>query len=264
VRSLHSIRIAGPDRPNRWRSARQAVNGDSPYNLRMKATQLTTGASTVRRAEQSTATRRKTRPDRARITVERILACAQRVLVQKGYGAFSMRLVATETGISVGNLQYHFRSKRELIRAIVHRLTTYYSDRFEKILVAHRATGDLPVEELVRYALTEAVTPTTVRTFRELWALANHDAAVRRVLDDFYEEVIEGIVATLGRACPAADLASVRDSIYLMTVLSEGCLVVYGTRRSRAVPHDRLVALAAQLLAPPAGAKRPPPPSDNA
>ena len=166
-----------------------------------------------------------------------------------------MRLVATATGISVGNLQYHFRSKRELIRALVHRLTTYYFDRFEKILVAHRAHGEFPVEQLVRYALTEAVTPTTVRTFRELWALANHDAAVRRVLDDFYEDVIEGIVAALGRSCPGADPVLVRESIYLMTVLSEGCLVVYGTRRSRAVGHQRLVALAVQLIAPLTGAK---------
>ena len=48
-----------------------------------------------------------------------LLAAAHRVLITAGYANFSMRRVATEAGVSVGNLQYYFSTKDALTAALL-------------------------------------------------------------------------------------------------------------------------------------------------
>lgn len=48
-----------------------------------------------------------------------IIACARRLFEAQGYNGVSMRDIAKELGISVGNLTYHFKKKEALIEAIL-------------------------------------------------------------------------------------------------------------------------------------------------
>lgn len=52
-------------------------------------------------------------------TRAQIIATAQRLFNDRGYSEVSMRDIADETGISPGNLTYHFGKKEELIDAMV-------------------------------------------------------------------------------------------------------------------------------------------------
>lgn len=55
----------------------------------------------------------------AQNTRQDILACARRLFEQQGYNGVSMRDMARELGISVGNLTYHFKKKENLLEAIL-------------------------------------------------------------------------------------------------------------------------------------------------
>ena len=55
----------------------------------------------------------------AQSTRQDILACARRLFEQQGYNGVSMRDMAKELGISVGNLTYHFKKKENLLEAIL-------------------------------------------------------------------------------------------------------------------------------------------------
>lgn len=50
---------------------------------------------------------------------ERIVAAANRLFYVKGYNQTSFADVADELGISKGNLHYHFRSKNDLLDAVI-------------------------------------------------------------------------------------------------------------------------------------------------
>lgn len=52
---------------------------------------------------------------------EDILATAKRLFNEKGYGSVTMREIASELGISVGNLTYHFPKKQDILQAIMQR-----------------------------------------------------------------------------------------------------------------------------------------------
>mgnify|MGYP001797497021 CR=1 FL=1 len=50
-----------------------------------------------------------------------ILAAARRVLLADGYHELSLRQIASSLGISVGNLQYYFPNKDDLVEAVITR-----------------------------------------------------------------------------------------------------------------------------------------------
>lgn len=50
---------------------------------------------------------------------DEILAVAERLMDESGGRSVSMRRIAAELGISVGNLTYHFPQKRELLEAVM-------------------------------------------------------------------------------------------------------------------------------------------------
>ncbi|MEO0382634.1 MAG: TetR/AcrR family transcriptional regulator [Pseudomonadota bacterium] len=52
---------------------------------------------------------------------ERILAEARRMLLDEGYPRLTLRQIATQLRISVGNLQYYFSTKDDLVEAVLTR-----------------------------------------------------------------------------------------------------------------------------------------------
>ena len=46
------------------------------------------------------------------------------------------------------------------------------------------------------------------------------------------------------RSYPDADETSIRELLQVLALMSEGSIVLYGTRRKRAVPYERVTSLA--------------------
>ena len=181
-------------------------------------------------------------------TVDRILGGARDVLVKHGYAGFTIRRVAEAASVLPGNISYHFANKRELLRALISRLVADYSSQFETFLSNPGIALGEEVASLVHWLLTDAVAEETVHTFRELWTIALRDAVVRRAVDDFYDEVMNGVAQLLRRSRPKADATAICEFVQVLATLSEGTNVLYGTQMSRAVPHERFVEIVTKLL----------------
>jgi TetR/AcrR family transcriptional repressor of nem operon len=63
-----------------------------------------------------------------------ILAIAERLLMQRGYHAFSYKHIAEELGIKTAAVHYHFRTKEQLVVAVVQA----YGARFDRWVSATR------------------------------------------------------------------------------------------------------------------------------
>jgi AcrR family transcriptional regulator len=215
----------------------------------MKGKSTAIARSTTKRSGATRSRRAVPRHSKESVpTVELILESARVVLVTRGYAAFTARRVAEAAGIAVGNLTYHFPSKRDLLRALIARLLQSYARRFETYLKDSNRSPALDLEALVRWVWTDAIDVDTARTFRELWALALHDVVIRRAIDDFYDDAMGGVVQLLQQARPHADVQTIRLLIQLATMVAEGGSVLYGTRRVRAVPHARILELVPRLI----------------
>jgi len=183
-----------------------------------------------------------------RDTRELILLSARQVIITHGYGGFTMRRVAEASGISLGNLTYHFPMKRALFQALVAGLVASYSDQFEELLSSSSPPFHGEFEPFVRWLLRDSTDGDTVRLFREMWALSLRDDEIAQSVDDFYDEMIALIERLIRRARPDASEVAVREVVHLLALMSEGSAVIYGLRPERAVPVERLIELVTAML----------------
>ncbi len=56
---------------------------------------------------------------RSRVSVAKVLEVGLRLFSSQGFGATSMRQIATESGHSVGNLYHHFANKEEIFQRLI-------------------------------------------------------------------------------------------------------------------------------------------------
>ena len=78
--------------------------------------------------------------------------------------------------------------------------------------------------------------------------MALHDNIIRDAVDDFYDELIERLVNMLQRSRPNSDKTTIREMVYFLVLLAEGTAVLYGTRRERPVPVERMIEVVTLLI----------------
>ena len=155
-------------------------------------------------------------------TVAQILAAALRVLIDEGSGAFTLRRVAAECGMKVGNLSYHFPKKELLIQLLLDELLVSYEGLLDRTV---RQPGMTPEDRLVTtivLCLDDILTKRTTHLFTELWALANHDPFVADRVALFYRHV-QGIIGTfVAELNPALDADEVHAVALFISASMEG------------------------------------------
>ncbi|MDX2972382.1 TetR family transcriptional regulator [Kribbella solani] len=72
-------------------------------------------------------------------TRELILSTALRLFREQGYGKTTMRAIATEAGVSVGNAYYYYGSKDHLMQAYYDLLQDQHREAVESVLAAEKA-----------------------------------------------------------------------------------------------------------------------------
>ena len=71
---------------------------------------------------------------------EQILEAALPLFSHQGYGATSMRQIADDAGLSIGNLYHHFGSKEAIFQTLIERYWEHLLDpglRLNQVLATH-------------------------------------------------------------------------------------------------------------------------------
>lgn len=124
-----------------------------------------------------------------------ILETASIILVEDGYGALTMRAVASAAGITMGNLQYYFPTKDDLWKALLMRTIVQFEQSQEEWLdeADKREDSQWPLMQAIDYLLADQKNTRSCSLFWELWALSTHDAYSERVMRDIYELYISKV-----------------------------------------------------------------------
>lgn len=131
---------------------------------------------------------------------EAIEAEARRMLLDEGYSAVSLRKIAAELGISVGNLQYYFPTKDSLVEAILNREMQKPID----VLAANDwdpenagASIRQAVGSLMRYYASEAG-----RFYAIMESLALHDSRYADLKAQGYAYILAHVAQLVGLMAP--------------------------------------------------------------
>jgi AcrR family transcriptional regulator len=177
-----------------------------------------------------------------------ILWAAERVLATKGYAAFTVRAVAAAAGITPGNLAYHYKTKRELIRAVITSMIAEYSKKIDESLKTPSSEPPTAFAKLIAWLIHDSTTPVTSRLFRELWTMALHDPFIKDAVESLYARCAMRIVKVLHQSYPDLGALEAKEIAYLLLMICEGTNPIYGTCPRRGAPISKVSKLAAEAL----------------
>lgn len=150
-------------------------------------------------------------------TKERILDAAERLFAERGFDRTSLRAITTEAGVNLAAVNYHFRSKNDLIHEVFsRRLAPINAQRLAMLdaCQAGEAAVALPLEKILRAFVEpilrpEGVAATGRMTLQTLLGrmYADPGGNVRRIFFGEMEEVAHRFRAAFQRALPGVPLA---------------------------------------------------------
>src|SRR5271156_3093587 len=88
----------------------------------------------TRKTATGVPTRKETRSGpKGKGTRARIIGITRSILVDEGYESFVLRQIAARAGISPGNHQYYFASKKELLQAVLEPELARYNETYAAV-----------------------------------------------------------------------------------------------------------------------------------
>jgi len=152
-----------------------------------------------------------------------ILAAARRLLVVDGYDHFVLREVATRVGVTLGNLQYYYATRDDLLEAVIRaEFETNQRD------IAARSAGKRPAREklsaIVRH-LIDVWAKEGGRVYVVMSLLAIHHARFARLHREIYGAFYDSLLPVLAELRPRATPAELWRTARLVTTLVDGALV---------------------------------------
>lgn len=159
-----------------------------------------------------------------------ILEAARHLIADEGYHNFTMRGIAKNSGIHLKSLQYHFRTKHEMLTAVVnYTIEKYYFQPYGK-LFAEKSAGT-PRERfsvMLDHLIDDLSNEFTARLFPELWALGSRDKDVADALDVFYCRHVESVTAMVEGINPALTRRIATHRAAMIAMMIEGLLLILG------------------------------------
>ncbi len=181
-------------------------------------------------------------------TVDAILKAAHDVLIEEGASAFTIRRIATASGMKVGNVSYHFPRKEMLIKIMLDELL----DSYDKLLESRvRQPGISPEERLrlmIVICLEDIAGKRTTRLFTELWALANTNVFIAERVRAFYLKVHDFIGEAVSALNPALSPDEVHTVALYISASMEGSTPFVGFEKPWAAKMPMFTAIAADAL----------------
>jgi len=173
-------------------------------------------------------------------TVDAILKAALRVLINEGAGAFTIRRIAAECGMKVGNVSYHFPRKELLIQVLLDDLLESYDTVLDSRVRQPELSAEDRLRELIVMCLDDIAGMRTTRLFTELWALANHNPLIADRVRAFYQRVHDFIAEYVAQLNPALGPQDVQTVAVFISSAMEGTTPFAGYQKPWA---DRMPAI---------------------
>jgi AcrR family transcriptional regulator len=163
--------------------------------------------------------------------VKKILKEAQSILAREGYAGLTIRKVAKNLNISLGNLTYYFPNKNKLLQALIADLLYGYH---EALLAERRRFPDDPHGRFLaylEYLISDCKNADTRATFYQIWGLATHNDVVHELRDQIYSAFRADIIEILRPLKPKMNDDTLNNRAATFMALIEGLHVIFDLDR---------------------------------
>lgn len=159
-------------------------------------------------------------------TVSVILKATRAVFVRDGHAGLTMRKVAGEAGVVVGNVSYYFSSKRALLEAM---LREELADYVEEHIRQFEADRDSPLDILLNVVTFYVANGRISHAFfYQMWGYAGSDEAAKELVRELYRPIGRFIYYLVKAANPSFSDTRVRQTVLQIFSLEEGVKLFIG------------------------------------
>ena len=156
-------------------------------------------------------------------TLERIVVEARRTLIDDGYDAVVLRTIAERLDIKLGNLQYYFRTRDDLLLEIVRREARSDLEAMTVIVQQDQSALDL-LRELVLTLVGKWRGESGV-VFTTLAFLSLHREPFRAAFRDVYCAFYRQVEQAIECAQPGHERSQYKERARLLTALLDGAAI---------------------------------------
>ncbi len=184
--------------------------------------------------------------EKGQVRIEAILDAAAEVLITRGYKKMTMRKIALQAGITVGNLNYYYSTKDGLLKDLLGKILSGYLVEIDRI---SEASGDLPQDRFVaviEYLIEDLNTRQTARFFPELWAMANHDDHTAGLMEDMYVAERNAIAGLVEAINPGLDAQRITELALFISCTIEGMTMFVGDGKQHVDKLEAMKKMACQ------------------
>jgi AcrR family transcriptional regulator len=157
---------------------------------------------------------------------QQILQAAINIIIEAGYGALTMRALARADGIKLGALQYHFKTRDSLLRALVGYIADSYRQVFKEIIENNDLSGIDEILALLEVA-PEGDPLHADRLFPQLWAMGLVEPLVADLMNEIYATYLNIVEENLKKEGSVAPRA---EALCIMSLM-EGSILFVGKDR---------------------------------
>jgi len=178
-------------------------------------------------------------------TAARIVLAARELLMTEGYAQFSMRNVAARAGLHLANVQYYYKTREDLVKALLDDTGERYRSSYEELRSNAPADREARFKAIVEFNLEDIATTETRRYFIQLWALLTEiDGRAGHLMHDLYAIDIQQLSDCIADLVPDTDEAEVRRRASVLAAMIEGMVVVRGAHSRNPAELRKLMARA--------------------
>jgi AcrR family transcriptional regulator len=178
-------------------------------------------------------------------TAARIVLAARELLMTEGYAQFSMRNVAARAGLHLANVQYYYKTREDLVRALLDDTGERYRSSYEQLRAKAPTDREARFKAVVEFNLKDIATSETRRYFIQLWALLTEiDGRAGHLMNDLYAIDIQQLSDCIAELVPDTDAAEVRRRASILAAMIEGMVVVRGAHSRNPAELKKLMARA--------------------
>lgn len=159
-------------------------------------------------------------------TISVILQATRNVFIRDGHAGLTMRKVAEEAGVVVGNVSYYFPSKRELLEAM---LREELADYVEEHIKQFETDRDSPMDILLNVVTFYVANGRTSHPFfYQMWGYAGSDAGAKELIRDLYRPIGRFIYYLVKATNSSFSDSKIRQIVLQIFSLEEGVKLFIG------------------------------------
>ena len=148
-----------------------------------------------------------------------IIDVAKNLMVDEGLSALTMRRVARESGISPGNLHYHFPNYGLMLGALVDAVLEPYLTKFEALKAESQGNPVTALTAVIESVIDDLGNKETTMFFPELWVLANRDDKAEQQMRKLYDAYMDVLIGLINNIRPDLNEKRVKE-IALKTMIN--------------------------------------------